>query len=248
MATVLSDSGNGALAGLRHVLHGFALLREPGVRIYVILPLLINIVLFVAALAGLGSALDYAVERYLASWPEWLQSIIWFLFAALAAIVVFFTFSIVANIVASPFNGLLAEAVEHHLRPELGAMRFSWKALAADVARTLVAELRKLLYIALRALPLLLLSLVPVLNAAAPALWLLFGAWMLGLEYLDCPLGNHGKVFPRVLEEMRARRRMTLGFGFTMTLVTVIPVVNFLAMPLGVAAATSLYCTHIARD
>ncbi|MEQ8234401.1 MAG: sulfate transporter CysZ [Gammaproteobacteria bacterium] len=244
----MNSRGGGALTGARHVLAGLRLLRAPGVRGYVILPLLINVALFAAALVGLGQALDYLIESYLASWPEWLQSIIWFLFAVLSAVIVFFTFSIVANVVASPFNGLLAEAVERHLRPELGPMQFSWKAFAADVARTVVAELRKLLYIALRALPLLVLSVIPGVNIIAPALWLLFGAWMFGLDYLDCPLGNHGKVFPRVLEEMRARRAMTLGFGFTMTLVTVIPLLNFVAVPLGVAAATSLYCAHIAQD
>ncbi|MEQ8659719.1 MAG: sulfate transporter CysZ [Gammaproteobacteria bacterium] len=244
----MSVPGGGALTGARHVLAGFRLLRAPGVRMYVILPLIINVVLFAAALLGLGHALDYLIASYLASWPEWLQSIIWFIFAVLSAVIVFFTFSIVANIVASPFNGLLAEAVERHLRPELGAMQFSWKAFVADVARTVLAELRKLGYIVLRALPLLVISIIPGVNVIAPVLWLLFGAWMLGLDYLDCPLGNHGKVFPRVLEEMRARRAMTLGFGFAMTLVTLVPVVNFLAVPLGVASATSLYCAHIARD
>ena len=245
MATGVKPSPGGFFTGMRHVSRGFALLGAPGVRLFVIVPLTINIVLFALALYGVGQTLDYAIANYLPNWPEWIQWLIWLVFAALAAIVVFFTFSIVANILASPFTGLLADAVERRLRGQSTAVGWTWRTLGAELARTLVGELRKLFYIGWRALPLLVLSVIPVVNLAAPPLWLLFGAWMLCMEYLDCPLGNHGRAFPWVLEEMRARRSLALGFGFAMTLVTIIPVLNFLAVPLGVAGATSLYCTHV---
>ncbi len=247
------SGGGGFFDGVRHALRGFGLIRARGVRVFVIVPLLINVVLFAGALIGAGNLLDYFLDRYLHGWPDWIQWLVdllewlvWLLFAALAAVIAFFTFSVVANIIASPFNGLLAEAVEHHLQPGRGAVDTSWRRVLADVRRTLVAELRKLVYIGLRALPLLVLSLIPGLNVLAPALWLLFGAWMLCLEYLDCPLGNHSAFFPRVIDEMRARRPLALGFGLAMTVLTLIPVLNFIAMPVGVAGATSLYCARIA--
>lgn len=246
MATALSTPRPGFITGVRHVGRAFALLRVPGVRRYVIVPLLLNVLLFALALVGLGQALDYLIAQYLAGWPAWIQRFAWFLFAVLAASVVFFTFSLVANIVASPFNGLLAEAVERHLRGEIGAPAWTWRRLARELGRTLWSELRKLAYVAWRALPLLVLSVIPVVNALAPPLWLLFGAWMLCLEYLDCPLGNHGRVFPSVLGAMRRQRSLALGFGAAMTVVTLLPLLNFLAMPLGVAGATSLYCAHLA--
>jgi len=245
VATGMKPAHAGFFAGMRHVSRGFALLGAPGVRVFVIVPLAINIVLFALALYGVGQTLDYAIAHYLQNWPQWIQGLIWLVFIVLAAIVVFFTFSVVANIVASPFNGLLADAVERRLRGQPMGADWTWRRLGAEIARTLVGELRKLLYIGWRALPLLILSLIPFVNLAAAPLWLLFGAWMLCLEYLDCPLGNHGRAFPRVLEEMRARRSLALGFGFAMTLVTIIPVLNFIAVPLGVVAATSLYCTHV---
>lgn len=235
----------GPVSGARHALAGFRLIRAPGVRRYVAVPLLINVVLFVVALTALGNAVDYAVETWLGDWPDWLRGIVWFLFAVLSAVIVFFSFTIVANIVASPFNGMLAEAVERHLNPALPPMDTSWARMLRGLQRSLWAELRKLIYIGLRALPLLVLSVIPGLNAVAPLLWLMFGAWMLCLEYLDCPLGNHGSFFPRVVTEMRARRGMSLGFGLTVTVLTLIPVINFIAMPVGVAGATSLYCAYL---
>lgn len=242
---LMETTQGGFVAGARHALQGFSLISKPGIRGFVVIPLVINIVLFAGAIFGVSSLLDTAIERYLDSWPEWIQWVVWLLFAVLAAITVFFTFTLIANIVASPFNGMLAEAVERHLSDDLTEVPFSMKRMLADFRRTIVAELRKLLYIALRALPLLVLSIIPGLNVGAPLLWLLFGAWMLCLEYLDCPLGNHSAFFPAVIEEMRARRRLALGFGGVMTVMTMIPVLNFLAMPVGVAGATSLYCARI---
>lgn len=236
----------GFLRGVKHALDGFRLIRAPGVRRYVIVPFTINLVLFVSALYAVGATLDWALAEYLASWPEWTHWLLWIVFGLLAAVLVFFTFTLVANIVASPFNGMLAEAVERHLDPHSTLPEMTWQRMLAEAARALAAELRKLLYIGLRAIPLLVLSIIPVVNVIAPALWVLFGAWMLCLEYLDCPLGNHGRVFPAVLGEMRGRRRLALGFGGAVTLMTMVPVLNFLAMPVGVAGATSLYVTHVA--
>ncbi|MGR8918732.1 MAG: sulfate transporter CysZ [Gammaproteobacteria bacterium] len=236
----------GFVEGVRLAASGLRLIAQPGVRVFVAIPLAINVVLFTLALYGASSMLDSLMARYLGSWPEWIQSIAWGLFAILAAVIVFFTFSVVANLVASPFNGMLSEAVERMLDPAQPALEFSWRRVLADLRRTVFAELRKLLYIVLRALPLLLLSVIPGLNALAPPLWLLFGAWMLCLEYLDCPLGNHSVFFPRVVDEMRANRRLALGFGATMTLMTMVPLLNYFAMPAGVAGATRLYVRHIA--
>lgn len=240
------SGGAGFVHGARHALGGFSLILRPGIRPFVLVPLAINVVLFVLALAGIGSALEYVVDRYLAGWPEWAQWLLWMVFGLLATVIVFFTFTLLANIIASPFNGMLAEAVERHLMPTAAPAPFSWRRLLAEAGRTITAELRKLGYIALRALPLLILSLIPIVNVVAPALWLLFGAWMFCIEYLDCPLGNHGRLFPSVVTEMRAHRRMALGFGGCMIVLTMIPVLNFLAMPVGVAGATSMYCAHFA--
>lgn len=236
----------GLLRGAGHALEGFRLIRAPGVRRFVVVPLLINTLLFVLALYAVSGALDYALAEYLGGWPEWVHTILWVVFGLLAAVIVFFSFSLVANIIASPFNGMLAEAVERHLDPHTTTPEFTWARMLAEAARSIAAELRKLLYIGLRAIPLLVLTLIPGINVVAPALWVLFGAWMLSLEYLDCPLGNHGRTFPAVLGEMRARRGLSLGFGGAITVLTLVPVLNFLAMPVGVAGATSLYVAHIA--
>lgn len=90
------------------------------------------------------------------------------------------------------------------------------------------------------------LYLVPVANLVAPILWLVFGAWMMALEYADCPLGNHGVVFSRGRRLIARRHATALGFGATVMVLTAIPRLNLVVMPVAVAGATALYVDQLA--
>lgn len=237
----LARPAAGFARGVTYPWRGFRLLLQPGIRRYVIAPLLINIAVFALGVTSLAHVLDYAMDQFLPDWMDWLRYLLWPLFIIAALGLVFFAFSAVANLVASPFNGILAAAVERHLRGVTNAAPFTWRALLDEAWRSLRGELRKLAYFGGFAIPCLILLLIPGVNVLAAPLWLLFGAWMLAVEYIDCPLGNHGQPFPAVRNSLRGRRALAFGFGLTMTPLTVIPVLNFVAMPVGVAAATMLY-------
>lgn len=235
----------GVLAGAGYVWRGLRLILRPEIRRFVVIPLLLNLVLFACGIAMLAWAIEHAIDRLLPSWLEWLRFILWPLFALLAAAVVFFGFSALANLLGSPFNSLLSAAVERHLRGRAEDHSASgWRAVGGEILRSVYAELRKLLYFARYAIPGLLLFIIPGINAFAAPIWLLFGVWMLAIEYLDCPLGNHGQPFPAARRLLQTRRRLALGFGGAITALTLIPVLNFIAMPVGVAAATALYLDH----
>ena len=138
-------------------------------------------------------------------------------------------------------SGLLAEAVEKHLTDQPLPGGESWKQMLKELPATLFSEIRKLLYFVFWAVPVGLTFLIPGLNLFAPFLWAVFSAWMLALEYLDPPLGNHGLLFKQQRERARSHRLLTLGFGTGAMLMTLIPVVNFIAMPAAVAGATALW-------
>ena len=152
-----------------------------------------------------------------------------------------YTFTLLANFFGAPFNSLLAEKVEHHLRGSLEESNESFAHVIQSIPKTLASEFHKLIYMVLWMVPLLILSLIPLLNLAAPVVWFLFGAWMLALEYLDYPMGNQGYRFKEVRTFLRSRRGLALGFGGGVTLMTAIPLVNLIAMPVAVAAATSIW-------
>lgn len=236
----------GVKDGIQSLLAGFSLLNQPGVRLFVIIPLLINTLLFAAVIWYGAQQLEQLIawlQGQLSGWWEWLDWILWLLwplFVALSLLLVFFGFSILANLIAAPFNGYLAAAVEQHLTgtwPDDGG---SLKQLPREIVKAIGGEVRKLLYFALWALPLLLLFIIPLVNMAAPVIWFLFGAWMLALEYMDFPLGNHGHSFPDIRRVVARQRPAAFGFGMAALLLSMIPVLNFIVMPVAVAGATRL--------
>ncbi len=228
--------------GAGYLIEGFALLRQPVLRRFVIVPLLINLVLF-AGLIGLAYGWVSAAAAYLIAglpnWLHWLSYLVVPVFALVSLVVIFYGFSLLANLIAAPFNGLLAEAVEAHLsgRPPSG----DWKQALRDLLPSLLSELRKLLYFALRALPLLLLLWVPVLNMAASVLWVLFSAWMMTVQYIDYPMANHRLFFSEQRARLRKRPLLAWSFGGLVMLATLVPLLNFVVMPAAVAGATALW-------
>jgi len=229
------------LRGARYFLAGLRLILRPGVKRFVFVPLLVNAVLFSALIYFGASEFSGLMDRFLPGWLDWLRWLLWPVFVLAIALVVFFVFSVVGNLIAAPFNGFLAEAVERDLTGRALPTQSGWSYVAAEVRRSLVSELRKIAYFLPRALPILLLFLVPGLNLAAPFLWVAFGAWMLAIQYADYPMANHGLGFAEQRACLRERRLLALGFGGAAMFALVIPIVNFIVIPASVAGATAMW-------
>jgi CysZ protein len=79
-------------------------------------------------------------------------------------------------------------------------------------------------------------------------LWLFFSSWTLALDYHDYPMGNHLMGFKQQRELLRTKRSLALGFGMTTLGATMIPVINFLIIPVAVAGATALYVGKLQKN
>ena len=227
--------------GTGYLAKGFSMMKSEGVRRYVVMPLLLNIVLF-GGLIWFGytqlSPLVAWMMSFVPGWLGFLESLIWFFISSMAVFLVFFTFTPIANIVAAPFNAIMAEKIEEQLT---GVDINSGVDLATIIKDSITSQFRKLVYILLWSLGLFLVSLIPVINLVSPLLWLVFGAWLLTLEYMDYPMGNHDLTFAQQKEQVKSRRGLALGFGGGVMVLTSIPVVNFIAMPMAVAGATIMW-------
>ncbi len=234
------------ITGAWYLLTGLKLIVKPGIRGYVAIPLAINILVFAALIwfgaRQFGVFLDWLMPE-LPQWLQWLSWILWLIFAVGGLLILFFTFSLLANLVSAPFNGLLAEAVEFHLtgqKPRGGEGGFIMSIIPA-----FMHELRKIAFFLLWALPFLILFLIPGVNLAAPLLWFIFSAWMLALEYTDYPMGNHNIGFAQQRRTVAKKRFLNLGFGSAVSVATMAPVLNFLVMPAAVAGATALWVREL---
>jgi len=237
------------LKGAGYLLKGFKLMNQDGIRRFAYLPMAINALLFSVAIWFGYSQFDLWLNSLMPSWlPDWLMSaVMWLImpiFTALVGIIVFFSFSILANFLASPFNGPLAEAVERKLTGQTPTS-LPWQQIVKDTPSVLWNELIKIRYFLLWIIPLFIFSWIPVVNIVAPVLWFLFSGWMLTMEYHDYPMGNHQLKFPEQRDKLKNQRGLTLGFGLATLAVTMIPIVNFIVIPAAVSGATALYLEQI---
>ena len=233
------------VSGAGYLLEGIGLIARPGLRRFVIVPLLVNILVFSA---GIGAGVHW-FEGYVAwmdsrvpSWLQWLDWVIWPLFVLFLLVLIFYGFSLLANLIAAPFNSLLAEQVERHLTGQPLDQEGGIKRMLKDLVPTLFDELKKILYALALAIPFLLLLLVPLVG---PILWFLYTAWILAIQYADYPMGNNGLKLREMRKRLKGRRLLSLSFGAATAVLAMVPVLNFIAMPSAVAGATALWVREL---
>ena len=238
---------NNPVSGGLYFWRGLGLIFKPGIRRFVIFPLAVNVLLFGSLIYFGASQLQVLLDWMLPDWLDWLSWLLYPLFLVAALVVVFFTFSLVGNLLAAPFNGLLAEAVERHVTGK-GPLEGGWKKLLKDLGLTIVSELRKLGYIVVRGLPLLILFVIPGVNVVAPMIWLVFSAWMLAISFIDYPMANHGLIFSEQRRRLAESRWLGLGFGGAVMFAIAVPLLNFLVIPSAVAGATLLWVERLSQS
>ena len=244
------------LRGITYVPQGFQLLTARGLRRFVLLPIAINVLVFAGlfwwgaesfhtllmwllppATPAEHSGMFSQVLIFLEGTIRWL---LWPIFLLAAVVVMFYTFTALANLIGSPFNSLLAARVEQHATGKAPQETPSGAAFVVEALTAITDELRKIAYFALLGIPLMILFIVPVVQIVAPFLWGLFGAWIIALEYVDYPLGNRGVPFREQRRMTHEHRLLHLGFGAGVLCMTIIPFVNLVAMPTAVIGATLL--------
>jgi CysZ protein len=228
----VDKKGNNPALAAGYFFKGLALLGSAPLRGFILIPVLINVVLY-----GLALTLGYyyvadLIDPLIPGWLHWLSWLLWPLFFISFFIAGFFTFTIMANLLAAPFYGKLAAKTLVLVTGQTGAI------VEPPLAKVMLAEVRRAGYLASRALPLLILSFIPGVNVIAPFLWALFGAWGMAMEYLAYPLENEGVLFTGQKQWLQDMRWGALGFGGVAAMGLTIPVLNIIVAPAAVIGAT----------
>jgi len=233
-----------AHSGASYFFKGFSLIKQKGIRRFVFIPLLINVLLFSIAFSYVYLELSnymVSIMAWLPSWLDWLSVILWPL-AVISILVIFsFLFSTVANWLAAPFNGLLSEKMEAILsgKPTPKGEVFD---IVKDVPRTLSREWKKLSYYVPRAIGFfIILCVLPIFGQI---FWFLFIAWMMAIQYKDYPFDNHKIPFSKMKAILKQNQGMSYSFGITVALFSMIPIINLVVMPVAICGATALWVEH----
>jgi CysZ protein len=244
------------IRGIFYFFRGFSLIFQPGIKRWVFIPVLINILLFSVLVyyawswfPNVTGFLATEIEGWLPNWT-WMTTVvnwlIWPLVIIFFFLGVFFIFTFLATLIGEPFNDLLAKAVEKHLTgkfPEAPP-----ESVFQMVFGFLAKQIGKLLYYFKWFIVLIIISFIPVINIISPILWFLFGAWLAALEYADSPLGNHGYKSSIQRKILAQKRLLTLGFGSIVLVIMFIPFLNFFIMPVAVAGMTAMWVDELAKS
>lgn len=228
-------------AGLKAFADGFTLARHPTLRAYVWLPAGLSLAIIGVGLhVGLGylSALTTGLVDGLPAWLSWLEALLTPLLYLLGVLIGAWSFALLAVLISSPFLGAFSLALE---RIRFGSAPEISTGLWTDVTSSVGRELRKLGYHLPRLLVVFVLTLIPVVNLASPAIWLLFGAWTMAVQFVDYPTENRQQPFSVTLAKLHRNRGAALAFGACATIALAIPLLNFLMIPVAVAGGTLLW-------
>ncbi|MEZ4598688.1 MAG: EI24 domain-containing protein [Syntrophotaleaceae bacterium] len=107
--------------------HGFFLVfraarllwQNPDLIRYIVIPFLINVVVFSLTIYFGFEFFQYVIARFLPEGTTWYWSVVyyglWMVAGVVTLVLVFFGFTVVGNLIASPFNELLSERTEELL-------------------------------------------------------------------------------------------------------------------------------------
>ncbi|MEJ2088504.1 MAG: EI24 domain-containing protein, partial [Gammaproteobacteria bacterium] len=154
--------------GLKAFADGFALARHPKLLPYVWLPTGLSLAIILIGLYfGLGylTTLTDDMVASLPEWLGWLELVVTPLLYFLGILAGAWSFAFLAVLIASPFLGVFSLALE---RIRFGSAPETTTGLWTDVARSIAREVRKLVYYVPRLVVVFLLTLIPVVNLAAP--------------------------------------------------------------------------------
>lgn len=231
-------------SGFGYFFYGIKLATTPGLRRFVLLPLLANIIIIGAGLYYVLGQMNIWVDDIMSFLPgflSWLSYLLWPLMTIAILVVSMYYFTTLTNFIASPFNGLLAEKVERMLdghKPEDEGIGAFFK----DMPRIFAREWRKLIYTLPKMIGLFILLLIPGLGQTiGPIVWFLFASWMCAIQYCDYPFDNHKVSFNDMRMSLKQKQGCAYSFGMLVTFFTTVPFINLFVMPVAICGATAMW-------
>ena len=204
-----------------------------------LLPFVIGLALYVALIVLLvvfGGRLTDTIVQGGSWWRTALRVLVWAAMVGLLAVVFVFTYALVAMVLAAPLYEFLSVAIERRHTGGLREAEGGWKEMLIDTWRALSDAVKFLLLAGVAWL--LGLTAPPV----TPVIAFMVIAVLVGLEFMDSPMGRRRLPFRQKLWYGARHAWMLMGFGSLMTLMMLIPVVGAFFLPLGVIGGTMMFC------
>ncbi|MBP0015004.1 MAG: EI24 domain-containing protein [Roseofilum sp. SBFL] len=258
----------GLIAGATYPFRALALLvNQPKLRGYVIVPILINILIGIALYVGLVfpglELVDTLTQQWTFQWNQWIASLpMWLGFLTGFAVVVHWLLNVLmllvlflvtgfllvqfGAILGSPWYGQLSEQIEKIRLGQLPQINTHPLAIAQDIWRAILFELKKLLLMAIAGIPLLLFNFIPAIGTLVFSIGsLTLATTLVCLDFFDSPLERRKLPFRQKLTLVWRTFPASATFGLVCFGLVSVPFINILTVPLCVSGGTLLFCDRI---
>ncbi len=229
------------LTGIGFFFKGIAICSEPSLRKYIFIPVIINfIITSIGLYFAFSWAFDFSEEIVTSYLPNWLSFLSWFLaliFWVIIFIIVIYTFTTFTLLIGSPFYAILAEKTENFLSNESG-IELSTSDIIKDIPHTIGLELLKFLY----RIPILFINFICLLiPVAGPFIIAILSSWGCAMDYTSYGFENNRISFKRTRMALNEHKLLCLSFGVCVWICMLIPIINFMIVPISVCGGTILW-------
>jgi CysZ protein len=247
-----------AARGFQFALQGIAFLsRHRTLWKWAMLPIVINILVFTMAFAifalfyqdiyGLSTSflpLEPPQTWYAWLWVAPLRLLAWLLgvlLVATALVVLYVIFLLLGTAIAAPFLDVLAQRVEAMVTGQSLEERTTLLGTLRTIGVSMLDELKKLAFFLLVQLAFLILGLLPVLTPVVALVATLFTMLFLPLEYAGFAMDHRQLRFAQRRVLLWQHRWLMLGFGTAAFLTLLVPLLNFVCLPVLTVGGTLLF-------
>jgi len=231
-------------ASVRAFGQAFALINQLKLWKYFFVPIIIGLITGIVIIAAAWFLADPIGEKISSAWPfdlwkDAILSISKFIGGLLVVIFGVVIFKHVVMAFSAPFMTPLSEKIEIHITGKELNKTDTPKEFMAALVRGIRINIRNLVMEILITLPLLILSLIPVLNLFTAVMLIAVQAYYAGYGNMDYTLERYFN-YNETKKFLRENKGIAIGNGFVFHLILLIPVVGIaLALPLSAVAATT---------
>ena len=220
---------------------------NPRLLRYLAIPFVINVLIFSLSVYFGLDLFQGLLETYAPGTDVWygvaLYYLAWTVALLLTTVVVFFSFTVIGNLIASPFNELLSERSEALINGAQNEESFSLRRFWKESRYAIIVEIKKLTVFVICMVLLFTLNFIPGIGSLiyavlAPAFTLFF----LVVEYMAFVLMRKQLSFAEQRRYIFKHPILMLGYACGVFCMLAIPFIQFFCIPLAVVGATLLWC------
>lgn len=171
-----------------------------------------------------------------------LGTFVYYLVVSIMSIALYFivswTFVLIVSLVSSPFNDIISERVEKVINnEELPSLSNSFKDMLQDISKIIINEIKKISFILLVSLVVVLLNFIPLLTPIS----FILSAYLLAANFIDYSWARHNFTLKQCLGDIKKSFVVYAIAGSIFTFLMMIPVLNIIFLPYGVVYFTLVF-------